>query len=186
MILAGDEFARTQNGNNNAYCQDNEISWLNWEFDQEQQSLIHFTQKLTALRRRFPILLRSRFFTAEYREDLEIKDLTWVNANGSEMNAEEWQDGNMKCFGMLMDGRAQVSGIRKRGQNQTLLMILNGYHDLVRFTLPECAGGDAWSLLVDTNLPDQAEQQSFEFEHAYEVSGRSLLLFLLDAARKSA
>ena len=186
MLLAGDEFARTQGGNNNAYCQDNEISWVNWQFGNEQQTLVRFTQKLTALRHKYPILRRSRFFTAEYREDLEIKDLTWINANGSEMTADEWQDGSMKCFGMLMDGRAQVTGIRKRGQNQTLLMILNGYHELVRFTLPECAGGDAWSLLVDTNRPDQDEQPDFSFGRQYEVSGRSLLLFLLDAARKSA
>jgi glycogen operon protein len=185
MVLGGDEFARTQRGNNNAYCQDNDISWVNWEFSEEQQALIRFTQKLTSLRHKYPILRRSRFFTAEYRVDLEIKDLTWINANGTEITSDEWQDGNMKCFGMLMDGRAQVTGIRKRGQNATLLMVVNGYHDLVRFTLPECAGGEAWSLLVDTNLPDRAEQPDFTFGRQYEVSARSLLLFLLSAPRKA-
>src|SRR6185437_9506672 len=78
MLLGGDEFARSQGGNNNAYCQDNEISWMNWEFSDEQQALIRFAQRLAALRHKYPILRRSRFFTGEYREDLDIKDLTWI------------------------------------------------------------------------------------------------------------
>jgi len=110
-----------------------------------------------------------------------VKDVTWINASGSEMSAEEWQDDNMKCFGMLMDGRAQTTGIRRRGQNATLLMVLNGYHDMVNFTLPACTGGRCWQLLVDTNLPEDAQQKPFSFCERYEVSGRSLLLFLLEA-----
>jgi isoamylase len=182
MVLAGDEFARSQGGNNNAYCQDNEISWVNWDLDDSQKALVGFTQRLAALRQQYPILRRSRFFSGEYREDLDIKDLTWINANGTEMTAEEWQDGNMKCFGMLMDGRAQVTGIKKRGQNQTLLMVINGYHDLVCFSLPECAGGKGWELLLDTTLTDQEQRLAqFPFGKRYEVSGRSLLLLLLTA-----
>jgi glycogen operon protein len=179
MVLAGDEFGRTQQGNNNAYCQDNEISWLNWDLQDKGRSLIRFVQKLTSLRHAYPILRRSRFFTGEFNEELGLKDVTWINANGSEMTPEEWQDENMKCFGMLMDGRAQVTGIRKRGQNATLLMITNGYHDLVDFTLPECAGGSGWELLADTNAPDAEEDHVFEFGQSYGVTGRSLLLFLL-------
>ena len=100
------------------------------------------------------------------------------------MNAEEWQDGNMRCFGMLMDGRAQTTGIRKRGQNATLLMVVNGYHDLVHFNLPPCAGGEAWSLLLDTNIPEQPEGTRFDCGSGYQVSGRSLLLFLLAASEQ--
>ena len=159
MLLAGDEFARTQNGNNNAYCQDNEISWVDWDIGEEGQSLIRFVQKLTALRHKYPILRRSRFLTGVYNEELGVKDVTWINASGAEMKPEEWGDMNMECFGMLMDGRAQPTGIRRRGEDATLLMVLNGYHDLVEFTLPETAGGSHWQLLIDTNLAEDAEME---------------------------
>ena len=86
---------------------------------------------------------------------------------------------NMECFGMLMDGRAQPTGIRKRGGDATLLMVLNGYHDLVDFALPETAGGSHWQLLIDTNLPEDAAVGRFATAEVYGVTGRSLLLFVL-------
>ena len=137
MLLAGDEFARTQQGNNNAYCQDNEISWVDWDIGEEGQRLIRFVQMLTALRHKYPILRRTRFLTGTHNEELGVKDVTWINASGAEMKPENWGDMDMECFGMLMDGRAQATGIRKRGEDATLLMVLNGYHDLVEFTLLE-------------------------------------------------
>jgi len=179
MLLAGDEFARTQNGNNNAYCQDNRINWINWEIGDEGQALIRFVQKLTALRRKYPILRRPRFLTGVYNEELGVKDVTWINASGAEIKREEWGDGTMECFGMLMDGRAQPTGIRRRGEDATLLMVLNGYHDVVEFTLPETVGGWHWHLLIDTNLPEDTETRSFATGVAYGVTGRSLLLFAL-------
>jgi glycogen operon protein len=180
MLLAGDEFGRTQNGNNNAYCQDNEISWLNWERDDRGAALVRFTQKLTALRQRYPILRRNRFLTGAYDEELEIKDLTWINASGNEMRSEEWTDANMRCFGMLMDGRARPTGIAQRGTEAAMLLVLNAHHDLVQFTLPEQAGGKAWRLLVDTNAPEQDQQKTFRIGAVYGVTGRSLLLFVLE------
>jgi glycogen operon protein len=181
MMLAGDEFARTQNGNNNAYCQDNEISWIDWNKQEEERSLIGFVQKLTALRHKYPILRRSRFLTGVYNEELGVKDVTWINASGVEMKPEEWGDLTMQCFGMLMDGRAQPTGIRRRGEDATLLMVLNAYHDLVEFSLPETPGGSHWQLLIDTNLADVAELGTFATGEAYGVTGRSLLLFALEA-----
>jgi isoamylase len=179
MMLAGDEFARTQNGNNNAYCQDNEISWINWQG--EEQSLIGFVRKLTALRHKYPILRRSRFLTGVYNEELGVKDVTWINASGVEMKPEEWGDLTMQCFGMLMDGRAQPTGIHRRGEDATLLMVLNAYHDLVEFSLPETPGGSHWQLLIDTNLADDDELGTFATGEAYGVTGRSLLLFALES-----
>jgi glycogen operon protein len=184
MILAGDEFGHTQQGNNNAYCQDNEISWLDWDAKERSQALLRFAKKLTRLRLDYPTLRRTRFLTGAYNEELGVKDLTWINANGSEMQGGDWQDGNMKCFGMLMDGRAQVTGIRKRGQEATLLMILNSFHDAVNFALPESPGGKGWELLVDTNVPDQERKRpSFRFGAHYQATGRSLLLFLMRTKR---
>jgi len=181
MLLAGDEFARTQQGNNNAYCQDNEISWVDWQIGEEGEALIRFVQQLTALRHKYPILRRTRFLTGVYNEELGVKDVAWINASGAEMKPEEWGDMSMECFGMLMDGRAQPTGIRRRGEDATLLMVLNGYHDLVGFTLPETVGGWHWQLLIDTNLPEDAEMGTFATGEAYGVTGRSLLLFALES-----
>ncbi|HEV7732898.1 MAG TPA: glycogen debranching protein GlgX [Candidatus Binatia bacterium] len=176
MLTAGDEFGRTQQGNNNAYCQDNAISWLDWNHDEAAQAQIRFVQRLTWLRHQYPILRRSRFLTGAYDEELDVKDVTWINANGTELTAENWADGNMRCFGMLMDGRAKATAIKKRAEDATLLLVLNAHHDLVQFTLPECPDAGGWQRLLDTNDPDLDEAR-FKVGDAYGVTARSLLLF---------
>src|SRR5437868_4270402 len=112
MILAGDERARSQQGNNNAYCQDNEISWLDWKTDDAIERLIRFVKKLTGLRHKYPVLRQKRFLSGTYNEELGVKDAAWVSATGAEMTSAEWDDGNTRCFGMLLDGRAPQTGIR--------------------------------------------------------------------------
>ena len=179
MLLAGDEFARTQQGNNNAYCQDNAISWVDWKLAASNAAQIRLVQKLTALRHKYAILRRNRFLTGAYDEELEVKDLTWINASGAEMRSEDWSDGNMRCFGMLMDGRARPTGVRQRGTEATMLLVLNAHHDLVQFTLPACPGGDHWSVVLDTNAPESDTSESFAAGDVYQVTGRSLLLFAL-------
>jgi isoamylase len=180
MILAGDEFGRTQGGNNNAYCQDNEISWLDWNIKEKGHALTRFVQKLTGLRHKYPILRRNRFLTGEYAEDLDVKDVTWVNADGTEMQDEQWADAGMRCFGMLLDGRAQCTGIRQRGHEATLLIAINVHTDLVKFKLPKYVNGDRWSLLIDTNDPENGEKREFHTGDEYGVTSRSLLLFNLE------
>jgi isoamylase len=101
-------FGRTQQGNNNAYCQDNEISRVSWDIGEKGSSLIRFVQKLTALRQWYPILRRNRFLTGKYVEEVGAKDVTWINAKGAETTQEQWQDPGRACFGMLLDGRAQA------------------------------------------------------------------------------
>ena len=182
MVLAGDEFARTQGGNNNAYCQDDEIGWLNWEMKEKGEHLVAFTRRLTSMRHKYPILRRNLFLTGQYNEELGVKDVTWINANGSEMEQDHWGDTNMRCFGMLLDGRAQVTGIRQRGKQATLLIVINDHHDLVEFTLPECNGSDSWRLLIDTNVTDNSETGFFKVGDSYEVTSRSLLVFGLETA----
>jgi isoamylase len=181
MLLAGDEFGRTQQGNNNAYCQDSEISWVDWEFGDAGQALADFVGRLTALRRNFPILRRQRFLTGTLNEELGVRDVTWINASGSEMPDGDWDDPAMRCFGMLMDGRAQPTGVRKRGDDRTLLAIFNSHYDLVNFTLPVSAGHATWTLLIDTNIPDHPGEDVFATGQAYGVTGRSVLVFALDS-----
>jgi glycogen operon protein len=132
MLLAGDEFGRTQQGNNNAYCQDNEISWLDWEFSPLGERLHEFVQQLIALRSRYPILRRSRFLSGEMNERIGVRELTWINATGGEMEQEHWEDSLMLCFGLVLDGRAQATGIRERANDVTILIIFNAYHDACR------------------------------------------------------
>ncbi len=179
MMLAGDEIARTQQGNNNAYCQDNEISWLDWNLDDEKRSLQRFVGRLARARQRYPVLHRARWLTAEWNEEIEVKDATWLTPAGEEMTAEHWADANARCLGILLDGRAQPTGIRRRGQDATILLIFNAYFDVVVFRLPEVVGGQAWRCVIDTNQADREEEPRFEFETDYEVTGRSLLLFEL-------
>jgi isoamylase len=135
-------------------------------------------QKLTKLRHKYPILRRNRFLTGDYNQDLGVKDVTWINANGAEMQAEDWGETNMQCFGMLLDGRSQATGIRHRGQDTTMLLVMNAHSDVVSFTLPECIDGQEWDLLVDTNIPDE-DGGNFAIGDQYGVTARSLLLFEL-------
>jgi isoamylase len=187
MLLGGDEFGRTQRGNNNSYCQDNEISWVDWDHSERDRLLARFTQRLIALRRQYVVLRQRRFLTAQWNDELGVKDLTWLNPAGEEMADEQWHDPAAKCLGLLLDGRAQRTGIRRRGQDATLLLVVNAHHDVVLFTLPPVTGGGAWLRLVDTNLPDEDEDPEdavkFDFGHQYEVTGRSLLLLLLRPTR---
>ena len=178
MLLAGDEFGRTQRGNNNAYCQDNDINWLDWEgIGEEGRSLIEFVRKVIHLRQALPILRRGRFLTAEFNQELEVKDVTWINASGAEMENSDWGNGNMRCFGMLIDGRAQVSGIKRRSSDVTLLIVINAHHDVVKFTLPHFVGGDQWLTFIDTNDPERGGTSPLKTGDEYVVAGRSLLLF---------
>ncbi len=183
LILAGDEMGRSKKGNNNTYCQDNELNWINWDLEDWQKVQLAFVQRLASLRHRYGILRRTRFMTGELVPELNVKDVTWINASGAEMQSEDWGDGNMKCFGMLVDGRARVSGIRRRGSDITLLIVFNAHNDLVQFTLPDCTGGKGWELMLDTNDPsigaDDAEPERFAIGDAYGVTGISLLLFAL-------
>jgi isoamylase len=187
MLLGGDEFGRTQKGNNNAYAQDNEISWVNWQIGEDGEALSRFVGQLTALRRRYPVLRQSRFLTAQWNEQLGVKDSTWLTPAATEMTSQNWQDPEARCLGLLLDGRAQTSGIKKRGSESTLLLVLNAHYDVIDFKLPEVTGGRDWERLTDTNLPDEDQDPEvpvrLQFGHEYQVTGRSLLLFLLRPTR---
>ena len=177
LLLAGDEFGHSQGGSNNAYAQDNETTWLDWlSIDVRGQALREFTRKLIAIRKAFPILHRGRFMVGTYNESLDVKDVTWLSPAGEEMTQGHWDDSNARCFGILLDGRAQVSGIQRRGEDASLLLIYNAHYDVVNFTLPSVAEGRGWEVLVDTNEPD-LQQASYEFGAVYAVTGRSFAAF---------
>jgi isoamylase len=188
MLLGGDEFGRSQQGNNNAYCQDNEISWVAWDRDERTEPLMRFVRRLTRFRSRYPVLRQSRFLSGASNEQLEIKDCTWLTPAKEEMTTAHWADPAAKCVGLLLHGRAQTSVIGRRGSEATLLLITNAHHDVVVFTLPRVDGGRDWLRLLDTNIPEQDEDLedalALKFGHRYQVTGRSLLLLLLRAQKE--
>jgi isoamylase len=179
MLLSGDELGRSQNGNNNAYCQDNDLNWIDWRLDEEAQEILDFTRGLIALRRRYPILRRGRFLVGLRDEDLDVRDVSWLSPTGEEMGQEDWHDTHARCMGMLMDGRARPTGIRRSGADVTLLLIMNSHHDVVNFLLPEVAQGAGWLCVLDTNRPDLNGDDFYEFGSLFAVTSRSLLLFEL-------
>ena len=179
MLLAGDEFSRTQQGNNNVYCQDNELGWIDWNLDEEGKQLLDFTRHLIALRQRYPILRRGRFLVGEYNEELDVNDVSWLAASGEPMTPEQWEDPHTRCLGMLLDGRAQPTGIRRSGDDNTLLLLLNAHHDVVNFHIPEVPGGDHWTCLLDTNRPELRNGEQHAFASEFLLTGRSVLLLRL-------
>jgi glycogen operon protein len=180
MLCAGDEAGRTQRGNNNAYCQDNEISWLDWSaIDERGRELLEFARRMVKLRMRHPILQRDRFLAGWQNPEVGVKDVTWLAPDGSEMEERHWHDAAAKCFGMVLDGRAQPTGLKQRGTDETLLIVMNAHHDGVNFVLPRVAEGTRWVRLVDTNDPT-LYPEPYAFGTVYTVTGRSLLVFLLE------
>ncbi|TKI05319.1 glycogen debranching protein GlgX [Martelella alba] len=180
MLLAGDEFGRTQGGNNNGYCQDNEISWVDWRIGEKGESLILFTYRLITLRNRFPILHRGRFLSGQLNEKLNIKDVTWFQPTGREMTEETWNDAGLKSIGMLLDGRSQPTGLLRVGSLSTVLLLFSASHEDVVFTLPEVPHGYGWRHVFDTYQPDDINEHSFAFGDAFTCPSRTVALFELE------
>jgi isoamylase len=188
MLLAGDEFGRTQGGNNNAYCQDNEISWVDWSLLKKNASLVQFVRELIALRNRYPVLRRNRFLTGEYNEELGVKDVTWLQSTGIEMTEDLWKDTNLHSVGMLIDGRAQPTGMRERGSDATVLLLFNGHHEAVGFTLPPTVDGDEWHLLLNSNNDTQKQSDPIRKVcvpgENVRMPARSLVMFVMQRTER--
>ena len=178
MLLAGDEFARTQQGNNNAYCQDSDISWFDWEAASAPpgRSLTEFTQHLTHLRHTLPVLRRNRFLSGEWSEAAQVKDSTWFAPDGAEMDEAHWTDPQTRCFGLLLEGHAPSSSLPRPAADDSVLLVFNAWEGAIDFQLPERPEGKGWTRMVDTAL-DAQEDAPFAPGHGYTVTGRSLLVF---------
>ncbi|MBU1360536.1 MAG: glycogen debranching protein GlgX [Gammaproteobacteria bacterium] len=176
MILAGDEFGRTQQGNNNAYCQDTEISWVDWEaIDERGESLNAFAKQLLALRRELPVLRRNRFLTGSSYGEHGAKDSVWFNTGGEEMDAGQWEDPQTRSFALLIDGRAPASAVPVEAHDASVLLVFNGWHEAIPFTLPQSDRG-GWYLRCDTADPGAADAATEPFTD-YVATGRSVLVF---------
>jgi glycogen operon protein len=187
MLLAGDETSRTQQGNNNAYCQDDEITWHDWNWDDAKWRLLNFTKRMIALRREHPIFRRRDFFKGVPVGDQGRKDVAWLMPDGHEMTPEEWEKDFARCLGMWLNGE-QLPETDERGrplQDASFLVLFNAHHDLIEFKLPDPEGG-GWCGEIDTSTdtgdvpPEQRAPQG-----TYPLQGRSLAV-LRQAAPGSA
>jgi isoamylase len=181
MLLGGDEMGRTQQGNNNAYCQDNELSWYDWELDDERRGLLAYTRRLIALRKDHATLRRPEFLPGVFLADADIKDLTWIKLDGTEMTDAEWRDPAARSLGMRIVG---ASGECDEGEDAaagTLLVLLNAYHEELPFVLPE-AGAEStqWEVLLDTRSAEPPKGEDgpliYDVGDEYPLAGRTLVL----------
>jgi glycogen operon protein len=170
MLVAGDEMGRTQAGNNNAYCQDSALSWLDWELDEDARALMAFTSRLIRLRNEHPLFRRRTYFRGRAVRDPEMKDISWLNPDGAEMSDHDWNKTFARALGVLISGRGltERDEFARLVEDDDLLLLLNAHDEDIAFTLP---AGD-WQLLLDTS--DQPLQKG----EAYRVQARSLALLV--------
>ncbi len=178
MILAGDEIGRTQRGNNNAYCQDNATSWVDWNPDETRARFLAFARRMLQLRRDHPVFRRKHFFQGHVLQGDAEYDIAWLRPDGAAMTDQEWNHDFARCLGVYLSGSA-LDEIDARGQpvrDDTFLLLFNAHHDTIEFTLPDYNAA-GWLVLVDTDrdeglLPDGM----FQPRGAYGVAARSLVL----------
>jgi glycogen operon protein len=186
MICGGDEIGRTQRGNNNAYAQDNEISWYNWNLDDAAKSLLEFTRKVVDFRRQHPNLHRRKFFQdrsiSPGRSEREVnghseQDITWLRPDGGEMTDEEWNAGWVRCIGLLLNGRTldDLNPVGEPIRDETFMILFNPHTEPIKFYMP-VREGTAWELQLDSGFPDKEEKPVIGSGEAYEMIPRSTAL----------
>ena len=175
MLLAGDELGHTQEGNNNVYCQDSPLAWLNWDLSQEQRELFQFVRRLLLLRKENPVFRRRHFFQGRPIHGLDIKDLYWLSPNGTEMADSDWDAGYARCLAMGMMG-GQIDETDEHGRRivgDSFLILFNADHENVSFHLGGRARGLDWELILDTSA-SHTESRALEHLNTYLLQGRSL------------
>lgn len=181
MICGGDEVARTQQGNNNAYCQDNEISWTNWELDESQKNLLRFVSKLIHLRLEHPVLHRRRFFTGREQGDgpEKIPQVEWFDHTGSIMDMDDWSNTHAFSVMIYLNGSdiPETDWYGKQMVDNDFILIFNAHYEPIMFTLPDEKYGRKWQLVVDTHNPDGPEL-NYEAEFVITAQSRSFLLLM--------
>jgi glycogen operon protein len=178
MLSAGDELGKTQGGNNNAYCQDNELSWLDWNLDPRRQALLGFTIRMIRLRKEQPVLQRRRFFRGQHFRDSSLKDLAWFRPDGQEMTEEDWKQPYIRAVAYLLAGDA-IATPDEHGQRivgDSLLVLMNAHHEAVPYTLPAVEWGRQWEILLDTAGGTDAKRDGIFASGVVVVAPRSLVV----------
>ena len=186
MICGGDEIGRTQQGNNNAYAQDNSLSWYDWNLDDRRKSLLEFTRRLVELRREHPNFHRRKFFqdrridpgTEQRQVDGHAeRDITWLRPDGGEMTPEEWNAGWVRCIGVQLSGRTldDVNGVGEPIRDETFLILLNPHTEPIKFHMPRTPA-TAWEVLLDSAVPEQEDKPVIVAGEFHELPARSTAL----------
>jgi glycogen operon protein len=178
MICGGDELSNTQEGNNNAYCQDNELTWLGWELDADAKAFLEFVQTVARVRTEQPVFQRRHFFHGRSIRGSEIKDISWLDPSGQEMTDEAWGAGFVKCLGVRLAGDliGDVDDKGERVVGDTLLLLLNAHHEPISFTLPAHKEGQEWLSLLDT-AQGRNEERIMKGGDKHDLAGRSLAVY---------
>jgi isoamylase len=181
MMLAGDAIGHSQSGNNNAYCQDNEISWIDWGPGAVDQSLLEFAQKLIALRKGHPVFRRRNFFLGRAIKGAGVKDILWLRPDGREMTDEEWNQDSARTLGVFLSGQG-LEETDERGRpvvDENFLMLMNAAHEEVPFLLPTVASGMVWLDVVDTCCQTLSNSGSFhDAGTTYPLQARSMVVLV--------
>ncbi len=181
MLLAGDELGRTQLGNNNAYCQDNEISWIHWDQIQTEKELVALVRKVISLRKNHPVFRRRNFFQGRAIKGAGVKDILWLRPDGREMTDEEWNQEHARTLGVFLSGSA-VDELDERGQlitDENFLLLMNAHHEEVSFCLPTAASNMTWVTLIDTSLDSaRSPGTTYDAMTQYVLQPRSLALLV--------
>lgn len=182
MICHGDELGRTQRGNNNAYCHDNELVWLDWNLDEKRKALFEFTQRVIALRHAQPVLRRRKFFSGGYVRGSGLKDIVWFRPDGQEMSGDDWNHPESRALGMMLGGDA-IPTLDEQGEpilGDTLLVLMNAYHKPLDFVLPAIEWGESWEILIDTRTSKPIEKSvPAEAGSKYTLVARSMVVMRL-------
>ncbi len=182
MILAGDELGRTQLGNNNAWCQDNEISWVDWQLDGDAEALRRFVGQLIDLRRSHPVFRRTRFFTGSASGD-GAPDIWWFRPDGRRMTQRDWRSDDTRALGVFLNG-AKLGESDDRGEplgDTSFAMLFNAHHEDIEFRLPNASFGKAWKLILSTERPE-LDVGALRFAARDPVAVRARSLLVLDLA----
>src|ERR1700680_3048586 len=180
MLLAGDSIGHTQQGNNNAYCQDNEISWIDWDEGAIDRELLALVRQIITLRKNHPVLHRRNFFQGRAIKGAGVKDILWLKPDGSEMTDEEWGRESARSLGVFLAGEG-LEEQDERGQrvtDQNFLLLMNAHHEQVPFRLPTVASGMVWVSLVDTSETSGTPGLLYDAGRSYDLKARSLAVLV--------
>ncbi|MDE2183255.1 MAG: glycogen debranching protein GlgX [Alphaproteobacteria bacterium] len=177
MLLAGDEMDRTQFGNNNAYCQDNETSWIDWS--RRDQALLGFVQRLVRLRLEHPVFRRSAFFLGDRVDESGVKDIVWLSPDGREMAQADWSRPDNHCLGVRFAAMAEMEPetYKRRLDPHSFLLLMNAGPSFVKFALPGVPFDRAWTCIIDTTADDGGSDKVFAASSQFSLESRSLALF---------
>ncbi|MGD9765814.1 MAG: glycogen debranching protein GlgX [Candidatus Binatia bacterium] len=181
MLLAGDELGHTQQGNNNAYCQDNDLSWIDWELTPEQQDFLDFVARMIALRRHHPVFARRRFLRGRPIAGAAIKDVAWIAPSGLEMTDAEWDQEHARALGVYLAGSA-LEPLDRRGRpikDDNFLLLFNAHYEEVPFVLPEFHAGREWHAILDTSLAERPfSRRHLPAGSTFPLQGRSFAILM--------